>query len=71
MARSYWCRSTDEPRGTHPLAEIRLESELRRLLRLLAARTANELVVTAVAGDAEITGWGATTSSVSSWLLSR
>jgi predicted AAA+ superfamily ATPase len=37
-----------------PIAEIRLEGELRRLLRLLAARTGQELVVSGVAGDAEI-----------------
>jgi hypothetical protein len=37
-----------------PIAEIRLEAELRRLLRLLAARTGQELVVTSLAGDAEI-----------------
>jgi uncharacterized protein len=37
-----------------PIAEIRLAAELRRLLRLLAARTGQELVVTGVAGDAEI-----------------
>lgn len=37
-----------------PIAEIRLETELRRLLRLLAARTGQELVVTGLAGDAEI-----------------
>jgi hypothetical protein len=37
-----------------PLAEIRMESELRRLLRLLAARTGQELVVSGVAGDAEV-----------------
>lgn len=37
-----------------PVAEIRLEAELRRLLRLLAARTGQELVVSGIAGDAEI-----------------
>ena len=37
-----------------PLAEVRLEAELRRLLRLLAARTGQELVVSGVAGDAEV-----------------
>ena len=37
-----------------PIAEVRLEAELRRLLRLLAARTGQELVVTGVAGDAEV-----------------
>lgn len=37
-----------------PIAEIRLEAELRRLLRLLAARTGQELVVSGVAGDAEV-----------------
>jgi len=36
-----------------PIAEVRLEAELRRLLRLLAARTGQELVVTGLAGDAE------------------
>jgi hypothetical protein len=36
------------------VAEIRLEAELRRLLRLLAARTGQELVVSGIAGDAEI-----------------
>lgn len=37
-----------------PIAEVRLEAELRRLLRLLAARTGHELVVSGVAGDAEV-----------------
>jgi uncharacterized protein len=37
-----------------PLAEVRLEAELRKLLRLLAARTGQELVVSGVAGDADI-----------------
>lgn len=37
-----------------PISEIRLEGELRRLLRLLAARTGQELVISGVAGDAEI-----------------
>jgi predicted AAA+ superfamily ATPase len=37
-----------------PLAEVRLEADLQRLLRLLAARTGGELVVTGVAGDAEV-----------------
>lgn len=37
-----------------PIAEVRLEAELRRLLRLLAARTGQELVVSGVAGDAEV-----------------
>lgn len=37
-----------------PIAEVRLETELRRLLRLLAARTGQELVVTGLAGDAEL-----------------
>jgi uncharacterized protein len=37
-----------------PLAEVRLEAELRKLLRLLAARTGNELIVSGVAGDAEV-----------------
>jgi uncharacterized protein len=37
-----------------PLAEVRLEQELRRLLRLLAARTGQELIISGVAGDAEI-----------------
>jgi predicted AAA+ superfamily ATPase len=37
-----------------PIAEVRLETELRRLLRLLAARTGQELVVTGIAGDAEV-----------------
>jgi hypothetical protein len=37
-----------------PLAEVRMETELRRLVRLLAARTGQELVITGVAGDAEI-----------------
>ena len=37
-----------------PIAEIRLEAELRKLLRLLAARTGQELVVAGVANDAEI-----------------
>ncbi len=37
-----------------PLAEIRLENELRGVLRLLAARTAGELVVSDVASDAQL-----------------
>src|SRR3981081_3695145 len=37
-----------------PIAEVRLETELRRLLRLLAARTGQELVLTGLAGDAEV-----------------
>jgi uncharacterized protein len=37
-----------------PLAEVRLETELRRLLRLLAARTGQELIVSGVAGDADV-----------------
>lgn len=37
-----------------PIAEVRLETELRRLLRLLAARTGQELVVSGIAGDADV-----------------
>lgn len=37
-----------------PLAEIRLENELRGVLRLLAARTASELVISDVAGDIQL-----------------
>ncbi|SDN72939.1 ATP-binding protein [Allokutzneria albata] len=37
-----------------PVAEVRLEAELRRLLRLLAARTGQELIVSSIAGDAEV-----------------
>jgi predicted AAA+ superfamily ATPase len=37
-----------------PMAEVRLETELRRLLRLLAARTGQELAITDLAGDADI-----------------
>jgi predicted AAA+ superfamily ATPase len=37
-----------------PLAEVRLEMELRRLLRLLAARTSQELAITELAGDADL-----------------
>ncbi|MGQ0776514.1 MAG: ATP-binding protein [Pseudonocardiales bacterium] len=37
-----------------PLAEIRLETELRTVLRLLAARTAGELVVSDVASDVQL-----------------
>jgi uncharacterized protein len=37
-----------------PLAEVRLEADLRRLLRLVAARTAQQLVVSHVADEAEI-----------------
>ena len=37
-----------------PLAEIRLENELRGVLRLLAARTAGELVVSDVATEAQL-----------------
>lgn len=35
-----------------PLAEVRLESDLRHVLRLLAARTAQELVISDLAADA-------------------
>jgi len=37
-----------------PMAEVRLESELRRVLRLLAARICGELVITDLAKDAEL-----------------
>lgn len=37
-----------------PLAEIRRETELRTVLRLLAARTAGELVVSEVASDVQL-----------------
>ncbi len=37
-----------------PMADIRLENELRGVLRLLAARTAGELVVSEVAADAQL-----------------
>jgi predicted AAA+ superfamily ATPase len=37
-----------------PLAEIRLEAELRRVLRLLCARTAQELVFTDLVDDAQL-----------------
>ncbi len=37
-----------------PLAEVRLESELRRVLRLVGARTAGELVVSGIAQDAQL-----------------
>jgi predicted AAA+ superfamily ATPase len=37
-----------------PLADVRLETELRRLLRLVAARTSQELVITDLASDADI-----------------
>lgn len=37
-----------------PLADVRLEAELRRVLRLLAARSCGELVITDVAADAEL-----------------
>ncbi|MGQ0776592.1 MAG: ATP-binding protein [Pseudonocardiales bacterium] len=37
-----------------PLADVRGELELRRILRLLAARTAQELVITDLARDAEL-----------------
>jgi len=37
-----------------PLAEIRLETELRVVLRLLAARTAGELVMSEVASDVQL-----------------
>ena len=37
-----------------PLADVRGELEMRRVLRLLAARTAQELVVTDLARDAEL-----------------
>lgn len=38
-----------------PLADVRLEDELRTVLRLLAARSAGELVVSGIADDARIT----------------
>lgn len=37
-----------------PMVDIRLETELRGLLRLVAARTSQELVITSVAGDADL-----------------
>lgn len=37
-----------------PLADVRLEDELRTVLRLLAARTAGELVISGIAQDAGI-----------------
>jgi predicted AAA+ superfamily ATPase len=37
-----------------PMVEVRFESELRKILRLLAARTTCELVVSDVAADAEV-----------------
>ncbi|HEX6076781.1 MAG TPA: ATP-binding protein [Micromonosporaceae bacterium] len=37
-----------------PLVDVRLEAELRRLLRLVAARTSQELVVTDLANDADV-----------------
>ncbi|MGQ0843764.1 MAG: ATP-binding protein [Sporichthyaceae bacterium] len=44
-----------------PLADVRRELELRRVLRLLAARTAQELVVADLARDAELDRATATT----------
>lgn len=37
-----------------PMAEVRLENELRTVLRLLAARTAGELVISEIAADAQL-----------------
>lgn len=37
-----------------PIVEVRLETKLRRLLRLLAARTGQEPVGSGIAGDAEV-----------------
>ncbi len=37
-----------------PMADVRLENELRAVLRLLAARTAGELVISEVAADAQL-----------------
>ena len=37
-----------------PMADIRMESELRTLLRLLAARTSNELVISDLSNDAQL-----------------
>jgi uncharacterized protein len=37
-----------------PLADVRLEAELRQVLRLLCARTAHELVISDLAADAEL-----------------
>lgn len=37
-----------------PMAEVRLESDLRRVLRLLAARSCGELVIADLARDAEL-----------------
>jgi len=37
-----------------PLADVRMERELRRMLRLLAARTSQELVISDLAADAEL-----------------
>lgn len=38
-----------------PLADVRLEAELRAVLRLLAARSGNELVISDLATDAGLT----------------
>lgn len=37
-----------------PIAEVRLETEWRKLFRLVAARTGQELITTGLAGDAEV-----------------
>ncbi|MGD0559481.1 MAG: hypothetical protein ABSA93_31475 [Streptosporangiaceae bacterium] len=37
-----------------PMVEVRFESELRKVLRLLAARTTCELVISDVASDAKM-----------------
>jgi predicted AAA+ superfamily ATPase len=49
-----------------PMAEIRLDGELRNLLRLLAARTSAELVISDLANDAQLSR--ATTSNYVSLL---
>lgn len=57
-ARDYWfdayVRDVVSRGSLRPLAEVRLEIELRRLLRLLAARTSQELAISDLAGDADI-----------------
>lgn len=37
-----------------PMADVRMEHELRRVLRLLAARSSQELVISSLAADAEL-----------------
>lgn len=58
QARHWWFESyladVISKEALRPIAEVRLETELRRVFRLLAARTGGELVISDLARDAEL-----------------